>query len=153
MLMLSTPPPMAASAPSFRIWCAAIAMACRPEEQKRFTVVAATVTGSPARIEETRATFDPCMPCGCAQPRMTSPISAGSSAGVLRRTSRMQCAARSSGRGMLNDPRYDFARGGGELATTTASLIRLAPGLGGAGGGLADSLVKICEGLALFGEL
>ena len=50
MLMLSTPPPMAASASSFTIWCAAIAMACRPEEQNRFTVVAATVTGSPARM-------------------------------------------------------------------------------------------------------
>ena len=39
-VMLSTPPPMAASAPSCMIWCAAMAMACRPDEQKRFTVVA-----------------------------------------------------------------------------------------------------------------
>ena len=31
-----------------------MAIACRPEEQKRFTVVAATVTGSPARIADTR---------------------------------------------------------------------------------------------------
>jgi hypothetical protein len=35
----------------------------------------------------------------------------------------MQCAARSSGRVRLNDPRYDFASGVRELATTTASLM------------------------------
>ena len=58
--MLSTPPPMAASAPSCTIWCAAMAMACRPDEQKRLTVVAAVETGSPASSADTRATFWPC---------------------------------------------------------------------------------------------
>ena len=38
--MLSVPPPMAASTPSLMISCAAIAIACRPEEQNRLTVVA-----------------------------------------------------------------------------------------------------------------
>jgi hypothetical protein len=37
----------------------------------------------------------------------------------------MQCAARSSGRVMLNDPRKDFASAVRELVTTTASLIKL----------------------------
>jgi hypothetical protein len=35
----------------------------------------------------------------------------------------MQCAARSSGRVALNDPRNDFASAVRELVTTTASLI------------------------------
>src|SRR5882724_5946994 len=35
----------------------------------------------------------------------------------------MQCAARSSGRVALNDPRNDFASAVRELITTTASLI------------------------------
>ena len=54
-----------------------MAMACKPEEQKRLTVVPATVTGRPARIAAMRATFLPCGPCGWAQPRTTSSISAG----------------------------------------------------------------------------
>src|SRR6185369_15465482 len=54
---------------------------------------------------------------------MTSSISLGSSFGVLRSTSFMQCAARSSGRVALNDPRNDFASAVRELVTTTASLI------------------------------
>src|SRR5207237_6931153 len=58
-----------------------------------------------------------------AHPRITSLISAGSSAGVLRKTSLMQCAAKSSGRVILNDPRNDFASAVRELATTTASLM------------------------------
>src|SRR5438552_206962 len=37
----------------------------------------------------------------------------------------MQCAARSSGRVRLNDPRNDFANGVRELATITASLITI----------------------------
>src|SRR6267378_1585070 len=123
MLMLSTPPPIAASTPSLRISCAAIAMACRPEEQKRFTVVAATDAGNPARIADMRAMLAPCIPCGCAHPRMTSLTSAGSSAGVLRKTSLMQWAAKSSGRVILNYPRNDLASAVRELATTTASLM------------------------------
>jgi hypothetical protein len=36
------------------ISCAAIATDCKPDEQKRLTVVPATVTGSPARIAAMR---------------------------------------------------------------------------------------------------
>ena len=64
-----------------------MAIACSPDEQKRFTVVAAVDAGKPASIAEMRATFCPCAPCGIAQPRMTSSTSTGSSCGVLRRTS------------------------------------------------------------------
>ena len=54
-----------------------MAMACRPEEQKRFTVMAAVETGSPACSAETRAMLWPCTPWGWPQPRITSSISAG----------------------------------------------------------------------------
>ena len=60
----STPPPIAASTPSLMIRCAAIAIDCRPDEQKRLTVVPATVTGNPARTADTRAMLWPCGPCG-----------------------------------------------------------------------------------------
>src|SRR5438270_13747761 len=55
---------------------------------------------------------------------MTSSISNESTCGVFRSTSPIQCAARSSGRVRLNDPRNDFASGVRELATTTASRTR-----------------------------
>ena len=51
---------MAASAPPRMIWCAAMAIAWSPEEQKRLTVVPAIETGSPARTSATRATLLPC---------------------------------------------------------------------------------------------
>jgi hypothetical protein len=53
--MLSTPPATIAGAPSTMMRCAAIAMACRPDEQKRLTVTPAVVTGSPARSAMPRA--------------------------------------------------------------------------------------------------
>src|SRR5947209_2334001 len=121
--MLSVPPPIAASTPSLMISCAATAIAWRPEEQKRLIVVPGTLVGSPASMAAIRATLSPWGPCGCAHPSTTSSISAGSSCGVLRRTSWMQCAARSSGRVILNDPRNDFASAVRELVTTTASLM------------------------------
>src|SRR5262245_2981400 len=130
-VMLSTPPPRATSAPSCMISWAARTIACSPEEQKRFTVAPATLTGSPARIDATLATLYPCEPSGKPQPRNTSSISAVSSFGTFRSTSVMQCAARSSGRVRLNEPRNDFAKGVRELATTTASLMgRLLPNRG-----------------------
>ena len=48
---------MAAWAPSLTISWAAIATACKPDEQKRLTVTPGTVTGRPARIAAMRATF------------------------------------------------------------------------------------------------
>ena len=62
--MLSTPPAIAAGAPSCTIACEAIATACRPDEQNRFTVVAATLTGNPARITAWRAMLLPVQPSG-----------------------------------------------------------------------------------------
>jgi hypothetical protein len=48
-------PPIAASTPSWMIWWAAMAIACKPEEQKRLMVVPGTVTGRPARTRAMRA--------------------------------------------------------------------------------------------------
>ncbi len=53
--MLSTPPAIMAGAPSATMRPAAIAIACRPEAQKRFTVVPATDSGRPARTTAWRA--------------------------------------------------------------------------------------------------
>jgi hypothetical protein len=47
IVIVSTPQPIATSTPSCMIWCAAIMIACEPEEQKRFTVVAATCVAAP----------------------------------------------------------------------------------------------------------
>ena len=43
-------------------------MAWRPDEQKRLTVTAEAVTGTPARRLAMRATFMPCSASGIAQP-------------------------------------------------------------------------------------
>src|SRR5262245_35901408 len=55
--------------------CAASAMVCSPEEQKRFTVIPGTVSGQPARIAIWRAMFQPVAPSGLAQPMITSSTS------------------------------------------------------------------------------
>src|SRR5206468_6818314 len=107
------------------MWFAAIAIDCRPEEQNRFRVSPATDTGSPARIAATRAMLWPCDPCGWPQPMITSSTSLGSSCGTLPRTSLMVWAVKSSGRVRLNAPRNDLASGVRELATMTASLMRV----------------------------
>ena len=52
-------------------WLAS-ATVCRPEEQKRFTVMPETVTGRPARSAIWRAMLAPVAPSGLAQPMMTS---------------------------------------------------------------------------------
>ena len=46
--MFSMPPATATFTPPSRISCAADTIACAPEPQTRFTVMAGTVTGSPA---------------------------------------------------------------------------------------------------------
>jgi hypothetical protein len=58
--------------------CAAMAMVCRPEEQKRLTVMPGTLTGRPARRAIWRAMLLPVAPSGVAQPISTSSTSAGS---------------------------------------------------------------------------
>ena len=70
--MLSTPPATMQSAPSERIELAAIAMVCRPDEQKRLTVVPDVVTGQPAHMAALRAMFMPVSASGMPQPRITS---------------------------------------------------------------------------------
>src|SRR5918992_3542741 len=146
--MDSTPPPMAASAPSLMTRWAAMATAWSPEEQKRFTVVPGTDVGSPARSEATRAMLCPWGPWGCPQPRMTSSICRGSSWGTLPRTSRMTWPARSSGRVMLKDPRKDLASGVRLEATTTASLMASPSGRGvdRVAGGLGADALDLLDG-------
>ena len=58
--------------------CAASAIVCRPDEQKRFTVMPDTVTGQPARKAIWRAMLAPVAPSGLAQPMMTSSTSPAS---------------------------------------------------------------------------
>src|SRR2546422_3197058 len=58
-LMDSRPPATMIGTLSTITRCAAIAIACRPDEQKRLTVVPAVVTGSPARSAAWRAMFWP----------------------------------------------------------------------------------------------
>src|SRR5262249_26307939 len=80
----------------------------------------------------------PCEPCGWPQPMITSSTSLGSSCGTLPRTSLMVCAVKSSGRVMLNEPRNDLASGVRELATMTASLMRISFSLARPRGGPAE---------------
>src|SRR5436190_6707995 len=77
-LMLSSPPATMQSASPAMMRCAAIAIVCRPEEQKRFTVTPDTVTGMPARMAESRAILLPVAFSGVAQPSITSSTSPGS---------------------------------------------------------------------------
>ncbi len=74
----STPPATMIGTRSTITRCAAMAIACMPEEQNRFTVTPLVVTGSPARSATWRATFCPVAPSGKAHPKMTSSTSAGS---------------------------------------------------------------------------
>ncbi len=78
MDMLSTPPAMTLSPMPAMICWAAMAMAWRPEEQKRLMVWPAVASGRPARSNAMRAMFMPCSASGKAQPRTTSSISAAS---------------------------------------------------------------------------
>jgi hypothetical protein len=74
----STPPAIATGTRSTITRCAAMAMVCNPEEQKRLTVTPAVLTGSPARKAIWRAMLPPVAPSGSAQPISTSSTSAGS---------------------------------------------------------------------------
>src|SRR5712692_2017167 len=77
-LMLSSPPATSTSASPAMMRCAANAMVCRPDEQKRLTVTPGTVIGRPARIADRRAIFCPVARSGMAQPITTSSTSPGS---------------------------------------------------------------------------
>ncbi len=77
---IDSTPPAAKMSPSPVITrCAAIAIVCSPDEQKRLTVIPDVVTGQPPRSAICRAMLRPVAPSGLAQPMMTSSISAGSS--------------------------------------------------------------------------
>jgi len=98
MVMLSVPPATMTSAPPPRMRSAARAIACRPDAQKRLTVIAEHSTGNPARRLAMRATFMPCSASGMAHPMMTSSISRGSSCGTRSSAPLIATAPRSSGR-------------------------------------------------------
>src|SRR5207244_2604066 len=102
-------------------WLAS-AMVCRPEEQKRFTVMPGTELGQPARTAICRAMFQPVAPSGLAQPMMTSSTS---SASTLARSSAActtwppifaPCV-------MLSAPRQLLQSGVRAVETITASVI------------------------------
>src|SRR5919107_5711872 len=105
---------------------AADAIDWRPDEQKRFTVTAEAVTGTPARRLAIRATLSPCSASGIAQPRITSSTSAGSSPGARRSASPITAAPISSGRVTRSAPFGALPTAVRTALTITASFI-LAP--------------------------
>ena len=104
------------------IRCAASAIVCSPEEQKRLTEMPAVVTGQPARSATCRATFMPAAPSKNVAPTMTSSTSAGS-----MRARSMACRntwpVKVTGWVMLSEPRQDFASPVRAVETTTASVM------------------------------
>ena len=118
----SMPPATITGTASTITRCAAMAMACSPEEQKRFTVVPAVVTGRPARSAICRATLPPVVPSGSAQPMITSSTSAGS---IFARSTaaRTTWAPTVAPWVMLSAPRQDFARPVRAVETIAASVM------------------------------
>ena len=120
--MLSTPPPISTSLSPAMMRCAAMAMVCRPLEQKRLTVTPPTVIGSPARSAAWRAMFMPVAPSGLAQPINTSSTGARVDAGTLdcgltaRPPSVAPCV-------MLKAPLKLLARGVRAVETITAWVM------------------------------
>src|SRR5882762_891878 len=93
--MFSTPPATNASPSPALIACAALAIACSPEPQRRLTVCPGTSTGKPASSAAIRATLRLSSPAWFVQPRITSSRRAGSK--ETRSTApRTAMAARSS---------------------------------------------------------
>src|ERR1019366_8587316 len=119
----SVPPATITSAPPLMMRSAAMAIACKPEEQNRLIVTADPSTGSPARSEAMRATFIPCSASGMAQPRMTSSISLGSSCGTRSSAPLIATAANSSGRVARSVPLYARPTGVRTEETTTTSRM------------------------------
>src|SRR5437763_2493341 len=111
------------------IRCAASTIVCKPDEQKRFTVMPGTETGQPARSAICRAMFHPVAPSGNAQPIKTSSTSTGSSfaRSIACRTT---CPPSVAPWVMLNAPRHDFASPVRAVETMTASTIER-PSFGG----------------------
>src|SRR5687768_6606980 len=123
MLIDSVPPAMIWSAMPAMIRSAAMAMVCEPEEQKRLTVTAGTLSGNPARSDAMRATFVPDSPSGVAHPRITSSTASGASCGVCAINARITSAAMSSGRVVRSDPRGALPTAVRRAETMTASFM------------------------------
>src|SRR5260370_20195807 len=120
--MDSTPPATYTSPSPAITRCAASAMACNPDEQKRLTVMPGTLTGRPARSAICRAMFMPVAPSGFAQPMITSSTRAGS----MPARATAACVAWPPSVApwvMLNAPRQDFARPVRAVDTITASVM------------------------------
>ncbi len=120
-LIDSVPPATITSASPASIARAARAIACRPDAQKRLTVMAAAAGGIPARRAACRATFIPCSASGIAQPRMTSSTISGVSAGTRASAALMAAPAMSSGRVWRSVPLGALPTAVRTLATITAS--------------------------------
>src|SRR5678815_2882528 len=120
--MDSTPPATITGTRSTSTRCAAMAIVCSPEEQKRLTVTPAAVTGRPARSAIWRAMLPPVVPSGRAQPMRTSSTSAGS---IRARSTAARTAWAPSVAPwvMLRAPRQDFARPVRAVETMTASVM------------------------------
>src|SRR6478752_8256943 len=132
----STPPATITGTRSTITRCAAMAIVCNPDEQKRFTVTPAVVTGSPARIAIWRAMLPPVAPSGSAQPMSTSSISPGST--FARSTAaRTTWPPRVAPCVMLKAPRQLFASPVRAVETMTASVI---------------AVLRSVEGLAFGGK-
>src|SRR6185436_3378857 len=127
--MDSTPPATKMSSSPARMRCAASATVCRPEEQKRFTVMPEVVTGRPARSAIWRAILPPVAPSGVAQPMITSSISFGSS--LARSTAALTAwPPMVAPWVMLRAPRQLLHSGVLAVETITASAIEFSPFLG-----------------------
>ena len=110
MLIDSLPPAIRMCAPPARMRSAAIAMACRPELQKRLMVTPVVVTGRPAR----RAAHARHVAAGFAFGHRAAEnhvfdIVLGT-CGYFSSRARMTVAARSSGRVLRSAPRGLFRR-------------------------------------------
>ncbi|MCY1182740.1 hypothetical protein D9M73_233140 [compost metagenome] len=106
------------------IWLAAMAMACRPEEQKRLRVMPAVPVPRRDSTATLRPMLKPWAPSLEAAPTMQSSTAAGS---IPLRSSKAltQWAAMSSGRVWLNLPRKDLASPVRTLSTITTSRMAL----------------------------
>src|SRR3990172_6910958 len=122
-LMLSVPPATATSENPVIMCSLAVAIACRPDEQKRLTVCPATVSGRPARRAASRAAIRPCFASRRAQPITTSSMSAGSSPPTRATASLITAAAISSGRVSFRVPRGALPTAVRTALTMTASFI------------------------------
>jgi hypothetical protein len=123
-LMDSSPPATMIGTRSTITRCAASAMACMPDEQKRLTVMPAVVTGRPARSAAWRAMFCPAAPSGSAQPMTTSSTSPGSSPARLTACA-MTCPPIAAPCVLLNAPRYARPIGVRAVDTITASAMEI----------------------------